>query len=72
MELAKLSSKGQITVPKYIREVLDVKEGEHVAFVEECGIVFMAKANLDSIHDLQEILSDSKFKEVVQKAKSLK
>ncbi|MFS0560663.1 AbrB/MazE/SpoVT family DNA-binding domain-containing protein [Terribacillus sp. 179-K 1B1 HS] len=72
MELAKLSSKGQITVPKHIRDVLDVKEGEHVAFVEEGGIVFMAKADLDSIHDLQEILSDSKFKEVVRKAKQLK
>lgn len=31
----------------------------------------MAKADLDSIHDLQEILSDSKFKEVVRKAKQL-
>ncbi|QXE02375.1 AbrB/MazE/SpoVT family DNA-binding domain-containing protein [Terribacillus sp. DMT04] len=72
MELAKLSSKGQITVPKHIREVLDVGEGDHVAFVEEGGIVFMSKADLNSIHGLQEILSDSKFKEVVQKAKSLK
>lgn len=29
---AKLSSKGQITVPKAVREALDLHEGDHVVF----------------------------------------
>lgn len=69
MELAKLTSKGQITIPKHIRKVLDVEEGERVAFIEEDGLVIMTKANLQQLHDLQNILSDDKFKNIIQNAK---
>lgn len=39
MEIAKLTSKGQLTVPVAIREILRLKEGDKVVFfVEEDGI----------------------------------
>ena len=35
MELAKVTSRGQITLPLAIRRKLDVKEGDKVVFYEE-------------------------------------
>ena len=37
MELAKITSKGQITLPIGIRRNLNLKDGDKVAFVEEDG-----------------------------------
>ncbi|GJL65802.1 MAG: hypothetical protein NPIRA05_07730 [Nitrospirales bacterium] len=36
---ATLSSKGQITIPKQIREMLNIKEGDAVDFIVEKGDV---------------------------------
>ncbi|WP_290758830.1 MULTISPECIES: AbrB/MazE/SpoVT family DNA-binding domain-containing protein [unclassified Exiguobacterium] len=68
MELSKLTSKGQITIPKKIRQALQVEEGDRVAFIEEDGFVIMAKADLKQLHDLQDILSDETFKTLIHKA----
>ncbi|WP_409290548.1 AbrB/MazE/SpoVT family DNA-binding domain-containing protein [Peribacillus sp. SCS-37] len=70
MEFSKLSSKGQITIPKHIRDVLDLHEGERIAFIEEKGLVIMTKADLQSLHDIQDIVSDEKFKQLIRKAKT--
>ncbi|MET0785480.1 MAG: AbrB/MazE/SpoVT family DNA-binding domain-containing protein [Paenisporosarcina sp.] len=69
MEIAKMTSKGQVTIPKSIRMVLDVHEGDRLTFIEEDGFVIMTKANLKYLNELEEILSDEKFKEIIQKAK---
>ena len=37
MELAKITSKGQITLPISIRRVLNLKDGDKVAFIEKDG-----------------------------------
>ena len=37
MELAKITSKGQITLPIGIRRKLNLKDGDKVAFVEKDG-----------------------------------
>ena len=37
MELAKITSKGQITLPISIRRVLNLKDGDKVAFIEQDG-----------------------------------
>ena len=37
MELAKVTSKGQITIPIEIRKKLGIKEGSKVLFLEEAG-----------------------------------
>ena len=35
MELAKITSKGQITIPAAIRKLLGLKEGDKVLFIQE-------------------------------------
>lgn len=63
-----MTSKGQITVPKRIRSVLQVDEGDRIAFIENDGFVIMAKADLEKLHQLEAFLSDGKFQELIQKA----
>ena len=46
MELAKITSKGQITIPVDIRRKLGVKEGDKVLFVEEAGKVYILNASV--------------------------
>ena len=44
MELAKVTSRGQITLPLAIRRKLDVKEGDKVVFYEEHGRIVVENA----------------------------
>ena len=37
MELSKITSKGQITLPISIRRILNLKDGDKVAFIEKHG-----------------------------------
>ena len=37
MELAKITSKGQITIPIMIRRLLKLSDGDKVAFIEQDG-----------------------------------
>ena len=41
MELAKVTSKGQITIPIEIRKKLGIKNGDKILFVEESGRIWM-------------------------------
>jgi len=41
MELAKITSKGQITLPISIRKELNLKDGDKVAFVEKDGVYIL-------------------------------
>ncbi|MBR5344197.1 MAG: AbrB/MazE/SpoVT family DNA-binding domain-containing protein [Clostridia bacterium] len=45
MELAKVTCKGQITLPVAIRRVLGLKEGDKVAFVEQGGQYLLMNSN---------------------------
>lgn len=54
MNLAKLSSDGQITVPFEIRRLLKLKEGDKLLFIQnESGEVVVENASLDSIRRAQ-------------------
>ena len=44
MELAKLTSRCQLTLPREIRQKLGVKEGDTVVFIEENGRIFIENA----------------------------
>lgn len=56
MELSRLSVKGQVTVPKAIRERLNLREGDRVAFLEERGQVILTKASVAALRDLQDMI----------------
>ena len=43
MALAKITSKGRITLPKEIRDRMGLKTGDEIEFVEVQGVVHMRK-----------------------------
>ncbi|MCD8005445.1 MAG: AbrB/MazE/SpoVT family DNA-binding domain-containing protein [Oscillospiraceae bacterium] len=53
MELAKVTSKGQITIPIEIRRFLGVKDGDKVMFVQDGNRVVMMNASLNALMELQ-------------------
>lgn len=53
MELAKVTSKGQITIPIDIRRKLGVKEGDKILFVEEQGRIIMMNSSMDALRKAQ-------------------
>ena len=57
MELAKITSKGQITIPIEIRRFLGVKDGDKVMFVQDGNKIVMMNASLNSLFDLQSAFS---------------
>ena len=50
MELAKVTSKGQITIPIEIRKKLGIKK---ILFVEESGRVYMMNSSMDALREAQ-------------------
>ncbi|WP_036223298.1 AbrB/MazE/SpoVT family DNA-binding domain-containing protein [Mesoaciditoga lauensis] len=46
MELAKVTSKGQVTIPKEIREKLNLKKGDKVLFIEKEDGILIANASM--------------------------
>ncbi len=53
MELAKLTSKGQITIPIMIRNLLDLKTGDKVFFEESNGKVYITNASQITLSNVQ-------------------
>lgn len=49
MELAKITSKGQITIPIAIRRHLGVKEGDKIMFIQEGDKVIMMNASVNAL-----------------------
>ena len=61
MELAKVTSKGQITIPVQIRKKLKLKEGDKVFFSEEKGKVIFQNASQVALASLQkEMVGEAK------------
>lgn len=54
MELAKITSKGQITIPISIRRALKLKDGDKVAFVEQNGQFVLTNPTMLAIQQLQD------------------
>lgn len=58
MELARVTSKGQITIPKAIRDKLKLKEGDKVLFIEsEDGRIIIENAGLLAFKKLSNEIS---------------
>jgi len=54
MELAKITTRGQITIPLEIRRKLGVKDGDKVVFLEQDGRIIMENAVLLALKDVQD------------------
>lgn len=46
MEIAKITSKGQVTIPAEIRKKLNLKKGDKIVFVEEDGNIIIANSTM--------------------------
>jgi AbrB family looped-hinge helix DNA binding protein len=57
MELAKITSKGQITLPVSIRRALKLKDGDKVAFIEKNGQYVLVNPLLLAIREVQDSYS---------------
>lgn len=53
MELAKVTSKGQITIPIDIRKKLGIKEGDKVLFIEEGDKIVIVNSTLMALQEAQ-------------------
>lgn len=53
MELAKVTSKGQVTIPIEIRKKLGIKNGDKILFVEESGRVYMMNSSMAALREAQ-------------------
>lgn len=54
--LTRMSSKGQIVIPKALRELLDIKEGEVFAMFGEDDTIVLKRVSLPSGEDLEALL----------------
>ena len=54
MEVAKITSKGQITIPVDVRRKMRLKDGDKVIFINENGRYYVENAALVAINRIQE------------------
>ena len=71
MELARVSSKGQITIPIEIRKKLNLKEGDKVLFVEKGGNVFILNASVIALKEMQDNMKDESVKKGLSSEKEV-
>ena len=57
MDVAKVTSKGQITIPIDIRRRLGVKEGDKILFIEEQGKIVMMNSSMEALRKAQAAFS---------------
>lgn len=63
MELAKVTTRSQITIPKEIRKKLNLKEGDKVVFIEENGKIVIENSAMFALRQIQ-----NEFKGEAEKA----
>lgn len=54
MELAKVMSKGQVTIPVSIRKKLNLKEGDKLVFIEKDGYMMIANSAMIAFQQIQD------------------
>jgi antitoxin PrlF len=53
MEIAKVMSKGQVTIPIGIRKKLNIKEGDKVVFIERDGNIIISNYAMIALQKIQ-------------------
>ena len=56
MEIAKVTSKGQVTIPRDIRIKMDLKKGDKIVFFEENGKYFLQNSASIALKNIQDIM----------------
>jgi len=56
MNLARITTKGQITIPVEIRKKLGVKEGDKVVFIEKDNMIVVANSNRLAFDEIQKTM----------------
>ena len=56
MEISKVTSKGQITIPIEIRKKLNLKTGDKVVFIEEGDKIIFANSSMIALREFQEAM----------------
>jgi antitoxin PrlF len=56
MEVAKVTSKGQVTIPRDIRVKMDLKKGDKILFFEENGKYFLQNSASIALKNFQNIM----------------
>ena len=69
MEEAKLSSKGQIVIPKYIRDALGLKEGSVVLLTLEGGRVIVVPKSDNPLEGLEKAGNELGMKNIRREIK---
>ena len=57
IEMGRLSSKGQITIPASIRKILNIKEGSKVIFAQKDNNIVIVNSNRIAFEDFQNTMS---------------
>ncbi|MCL1813795.1 MAG: AbrB/MazE/SpoVT family DNA-binding domain-containing protein [Treponema sp.] len=61
MEIARVTSKGQITIPRDIRAKMNIKRGDKIIFFEDNGKYFLqnsASIAIKALEDFQNVMKD--------------
>ena len=66
MELARVSSKGQITIPIEIRKKLNLEEGDKVLFVEEGDNIYVLNASVVALKEIQQKMKGEAEKQEIK------
>ena len=56
MDLAKITSKGQVTIPRDIREKMNLKTGDKILFFEDNGKIFLENSNTFVLSNFQKAM----------------
>ena len=54
MELAKITTKGQVTIPKAIRELLNLKEGSKILFIQKGNDIVIKNSAMIALEKIQD------------------
>lgn len=53
MDIARVTSKGQVTIPIGIRKLMNIKEGDKILFLEKDGKIFVENAAMVAFNKIQ-------------------
>jgi len=56
MEVARITSKGQVTIPRDIRVKMDLKKGDKILFFEDNGKYFLQNSASIALKNIQDIM----------------